>query len=335
MNDVLNEIQSAVSYGKNKYHIEAGETVLECLLRNEENIPYSCKAGTCQNCMVQSVDDMPPENAQTGLKPTFKAQKFAVACQWKPQKDIAVKLPTVADTTIAGTIISIAQLCHNVKLLQIKPQQDLDCIAGQYLTLINSDNVARSYSIANLVQKNGHVDFHIRIIPDGQMSTWLENKAQIGTKVHLRGPAGNCFYSQENDSFPMLLAGTGTGLAPLNGIIEDALAQGHKGKIVLYHGALIEKDLYYQNHLQNLAKQYDNFDYIPCVLNGENNEYYRVGNIENIVLSELSNLDANLGHIRAYLCGAPDFVNSLRKRVFLSGLASKNIYYDAFLPRSN
>ena len=35
---------------------------------------------------------------------------------------------------------------------------------------------------------------------------------------------------------------------------------------------------------------------------------------------------------RAYLCGDPDLVLSLRKKLFLAGLSLKDIHADAFLP---
>lgn len=36
--------------------------------------------------------------------------------------------------------------------------------------------------------------------------------------------------------------------------------------------------------------------------------------------------------VKLFLCGAPEFVNSLKIKAFLSGVSSKNIYADAFLP---
>jgi hypothetical protein len=38
---------------------------------------------------------------------------------------------------------------------------------------------------------------------------------------------------------------------------------------------------------------------------------------------------------RAWLCGNPDLVLSLRKKLFLAGLALKEIHADAFLPSTS
>jgi NAD(P)H-flavin reductase len=34
---------------------------------------------------------------------------------------------------------------------------------------------------------------------------------------------------------------------------------------------------------------------------------------------------------KAYICGDPDFVRDLRKKIFLAGAATRNIYADAFI----
>ena len=65
-------------------------------------------------------------------------------------------------------------------------------------------------------------------------------------------PKGNCFYIPDNPEQNLLLIGTGCGLAPLYGIIRDALAQGHRGAIKLYHGSKTVESLYMSKELKVL-----------------------------------------------------------------------------------
>ncbi|MDP1166043.1 hypothetical protein Q6281_31615, partial [Klebsiella pneumoniae] len=64
---------------------------------------------------------------------------------------------------------------------------------------------------------------------------------------------------------PLILIGTGSGIAPLHGILRDALRQGHTGPIHIYHGTRQPEDLYLDQSLHDLASRHDNVHYYPCV----------------------------------------------------------------------
>ena len=87
------------------------------------------------------------------------------------------------------------------------------------------DGLARSYSIASLLTDDS-LELHVRVLPEGRMSQWLASTARVGHADGDPGPSGDCFYTAGREDQPLLLAGTGTGLAPLFGIARDALRQG-------------------------------------------------------------------------------------------------------------
>jgi NAD(P)H-flavin reductase len=159
------------------------------------------------------------------------------------------------------------------------------------------------------------------------MSGWLHHQALPDTPVWLQGPSGNCFYAHGNADQPLLLAGTGTGLAPLYGIVRSALQQGHTGPIWLFHGALTPGGLYLVNELTELARAHANFHYIRSVLH-DGDSGTEVGELDQCILDRF----ASLAGWKGYVCGDPALVNSLRRKLFLAGMASKAIYADAFLP---
>ena len=319
-----------IFYGDKAYDLAQEETVLDGLLRGGVELPHSCKSGVCQSCLMQAVSGEIPAAAQTGLKTSYKKQNLFLACQAKPAQDMDIRLPGGAGLDVAAVIQHRDMLNHNVMRLVLAVGGEFACEPGQYISLINPSGIARSYSVANDPAKDGHIVLHIRLIKDGKMSGWLQHKAAVGDTLIIRGPAGNCFYTkEEGDDYPLLLAGTGTGLAPLYGILSQALASGHKGLIRLFHGALQAEDLYYGDELQALSRRYDGFHYTPCVLNGREGDFYKVGNIEDIVMTALPD---DKPTTRLFLCGAPEMVNSLKRKAFLGGLASKHIFADAFLP---
>lgn len=319
-----------VVYNRNHYLLNENETVLDCLLRQQQPVPYSCKAGACQACMMKLVHGKVPDGSQEGLKSTLKKKNLFLACQCRPDSDIEIELPDEGGLVFNGTIVKKEFLNHNIMRLCLRLDKNLDYQAGQYVTVTNGEQITRSYSIANQPNKDGLIELHVRRIPDGKMSGWLQEQTEIGDTVVVRGSVGDCFYVADSGSdFPIILAGTGTGLAPLYGILIDALGQGHTGNIHLYHGALKEVDLYFIEELNKITAEHSNFSYTPCVLRGEEGHFYKTGNIEDVVMG---NLPTNKESIRAYLCGAPEMVNSLKTKIFLAGAHPNNIYADAFLP---
>jgi CDP-4-dehydro-6-deoxyglucose reductase len=132
--------------------------------------------------------------------------------------------------------------------------------------------------------------------------------------------------------FPILLAGTGTGLAPLYGIVHDALRNQHGGPMTLLHGGRSAERLYYVDELHSLTRKHQHFSYRPLVLEAATADTrVQQGDLFDATLASLD--PARLADTRVFLCGAPDFVQQLRKKIFLKGVRSSNIFCDAFVTR--
>lgn len=312
--------------------LEAGNTVLDTLLDSGHAVPNNCRAGACQSCLIQITEGEVPANAQLGLKDTLAAQGYALACQCRPETDIVVRLPAPNALRIAASVSGLTLLCDDVMQLRLRSETPLDYHAGQYLTLWKDEQLGRSYSLASVPGLDDELCFHIKRIPDGQFSGWVFDELQIGDALQLQGPAGDCFYLQDDPDRELILAGTGTGLAPLYGIARDALMQGHTGPIHLFHGALQTDGLYLHQALLDLDASQSNFHYHASALNGEADA---AAHIQTEPVEQLIQAAApNPKNCTAYLCGAADFVNQLRKRLFLAGASMNDIYADAFLASS-
>ena len=189
------------------------ESVLDCLLRHGQHIPYACRAGMCQACLVKAEGGTVTEESKRWIKPALQARGYTLACQWVPPDDAACALPDVSDFSVAAAISALERPCASVLRVQLETLEPGTLFAtrpGQYLSLINPDGVTRAYSIANDPEKDGYVELHIAATAHGVLSRWLFESARTGTRVHLRGPAGDCYYrAPEMAGQPLLLAGTG------------------------------------------------------------------------------------------------------------------------------
>jgi CDP-4-dehydro-6-deoxyglucose reductase len=311
------------------------ETVLDCLLRHGEPIPYACKAGMCQACLIRAVDCTATDESRKWVKPELQAKGYTLACQWVPNTDVAAALPGVEEFSVAVRIRELQLLNERVLRVRLAPEELLRMFAhrpGQYLTLISPSGLPRSYSIANSYARDGFIELHIASTAHGEFTGWLFRDARVGTLLHMRGPAGDCYYdANDGEHHPLVLAGTGTGLAPLYGIARDALQQSHRGPIHLYHGARTPAQLYYRDELAQLARNHGNFTYFACASEPGDASDILPGRLEPLVERSI---EASLAaQTRAYLCGAPDFVYAMRKRLFLKGLRAQHIHCDPFTER--
>ena len=325
--------------------------MLEALERQGRNIPVSCRAGSCHSCLLQALDGSPGPDSQLGLRDTMRAAGYFLACRCRPDGDLTIGYPG-GDVSTPARISSVNRLGHRTLDVRLTPERRFDYRPGQFVTLLRDDLLARSYSLASL-PSDGELRLHVRHHPGGAMSGWLAERATPGERVTIQGPYGNCFYLPGRPEQPMLLAGTGTGLAPLYGILRDALSHGHTGPIRLVHGALDSRGLYLVDELSALAGDVSGVEYHRCVLRATPDATDMVGTAApvntpctagtvdraaGIHVGDLVEVVARLvprpAGYRVFLCGDPEVTHGLRRALFVNGASNRDIYLDAFTPSS-
>lgn len=321
---------TCVSCDGRSVELGPGQTVLDALTAAGIEVPSSCRAGACQACLVQATRGTPPPVAQVGLKDSLRAQGYFLACQARPEAELEISLRGAASLDLPARVARVTWLARDVLQVELESEELLACRAGQYLTLLRADGLARAYSVASVGsdQSPRTLELHVRVLTSGRMSGWLASPEAVGARVHVRGPAGDCFYVPGSvASQPLLLIGTGTGLAPLWGVLNDALANGHMGSIELWHGARDVAGLYLTEELRALAARYPQLSYRPAVLEGDASSALSVGRLDALVLASA----ASFAGRRVFLCGDPGLVQGLKKQLFLKGASLKEIHADAFV----
>ena len=314
-----------VIYGGQSY--ECGEnSVLDCLTAQGVPVPSSCRSGICQTCLMRAVEGEVPELAQKGLKPTLEAQHYFLACSCYPQADIEVVLPEAGLNKFAARVVSVEYLNTDILGIKLNPSRALDYRAGQFINLYKDETTARCYSLASVPGLNELLYLHVRKVPGGLVSNWLFENLKAGDNVEISEATGDCFYVPGNAEQNIMLIATGTGLAPLYGIVRDALQNGHKGKLSLYHGSYDTSGFYMVEELKKLAQLHDNFNYVPCVSDGASPAGYAQGLVLDVALAE----NPDLSGWRVFLCGNPNMVNAAKKQTFFAGASMREIFADPF-----
>lgn len=308
------------------FEVSPPETVLETLLHQDVPVPHSCKSGICQSCtMVASAGEV-PEAAQKGLKEHQKQQGQFLACLCHPQQDLSIHLPDEAELPHFHTeILAKTLLSEDVLQLRLRTPPGFAYQGGQFINLLGPDNLVRSYSLASVPELDDFLELQVRIIADGVMSGWLANDASVGDKLSFSGPLGDCYLQGDDPGQPLLLVSGGTGLAPQWAVLRQALHQGHRGPIHLYHGSSTPTGLYLKDELQHLSRDYADFHYHPCT-DTENSQGVAVGRPSDLALEALKSL---AGH-RVYICGHPALVKNFQRQAFLAGARLDNIHTDPY-----
>ena len=304
--------------------VDPGETALDALLRAGVPVAHACRAGACHSCLLRASAGVLPAAAQVGLKDAQRAQGYFLACMCRPESDLTL---ADEDTTTATELVAVTRLAPDIVRVQLRPTAPFAYRPGQFVTLLRDDGLARSYSLASVPELGEDLELHVRVLPRGRMSGWLADAARPGDPLRLRGPSGDCIYMPGDPTRPLALIGTGTGLAPLHGVVRDALRRGHTGPVTLIHGAVAPSGLYLQPALAALARAHPNLRYVRCALHGEPAPDLEIGPIEAVAARLLPQLR---GHT-VFLCGDPERVRVLRKQSFLRGAKLPDILGDAFV----
>ncbi|WP_246694088.1 FAD-binding oxidoreductase, partial [Methylobacterium sp. WL18] len=94
-------------------------------------------------------------------------------------------------------ITAIAPVTPQVKSFRLRCAIAQAYRAGQHvdvrLTAEDGYQAQRSYSIASAPDGSGTLELMVEALPDGEVSGWFSEAAEVGDRVELRGPIGGSF----------------------------------------------------------------------------------------------------------------------------------------------
>ena len=301
-----------------------GESVLDALLKNGYEVPHGCRSGICQSCMMVSKDGIVPEQAQTGLTESQKKSGYFLSCCRSSDNKITVS-KEIELNKYSATVIEKTILENDVVRLRVTPV--FDYMPGQFATLWKDGLIARSYSIASHPRLDDYIEFHIKRYINGAFSNWAYHNLKAGDEIQVQAPRGDCVYHSQNKQQTLFLAGIGTGLAPLYGILRDAIHNGHTGDIDLIVAAKDEAGFYMRNELNSLQLKHEKLN-IHFICQTETN-------VKDLMSGDVYQLTEtyfpSFKNVRVFLCGAGSFVSKMKKQCFLAGANMSDIFADSFL----
>ena len=319
---------TTITFRDQAYQVNPGESVLDCLLREQVSIPYSCQCGVCQCCMMEAVSGSPGAESQNGLRDTAISQGRFMACCCEPDTDMTVKLPGDLGQRFATRVISVEPLNADVSQIRLQRPDDFHYHAGQLVNLYNDQGVARIYALSSVFELDDFLELQILRTPGGSTLPSVVDKFERGLKVDISQAFGDFFYLPSDLEKPLLLVGNGVALAPLYGILRDALVgHRHTGTICLLHQTETGEDAYLGDVFGELEEQYDNFNYTHCLVDESSSAGHSDAPVSDVVQGKLEEMASG----RFYLCGDPAMVKSVRSHALRSGVRATKVYEMPFI----
>lgn len=224
--------------------------------------------------------------------------------------------------------IIMPNLDPNDRPFQFKP--------GQFVMvrpIINGKVIPRAYSISSSPTRtwgdNGYYDLTVRQTENPTVSKWL-NDRKVGDEILFRGPYGNFYWDEQDPACEQVfLAGGGSGVTPLKSILEYIHDKGYPNQVRLLYSVRTQIDLISRKELDLLEKETKNAK-VKYTLTREPADSGWSGsrgriNLE-MVKNELKDYDYN--RTKCYLCGTPQFVNTLVELLEQAGIPEDRILHE-------
>jgi len=225
---------------------------------------------------------------------------------------------------LEGLVTSVSSATHDiVKVLVTLGDESFSFSAGQYVKLTVGKRLVRDYSIASM-PGGRELEFHVRKVPNGIVSSHIHEKLWVGDRVTVEGPFGDA-HLRSLHTGPILAVTGGSGLAPIRAIVETALSSGMRQPIRLYFGVREERDAYDLHILERLASSHPNFHY-QVVTSRSDGLRFRAGHVSAVIAADLAQLDGWKG----YVAGPPAMVDAVAEAAIAAGLRTDDFHADVF-----
>jgi nitric oxide dioxygenase len=209
-------------------------------------------------------------------------------------------------------------------------------LPGQYITvqmlLPDGTHQPRQYSLSRA--DNGEFrQFTVKRVhgggqPDGQVSTLLHDKVNVGDVLTLSVPFG-ALVLDDVAGRPMVFASAGIGITPMAGMLSHLATAGSRLPVMLLHADHVEDTFALRRQvLADLAKLPGASIYV----------WYSHGGGSQLPVTGVFSGDMDITQVRLpdnavyHLCGPISFMHDVRSTLIKQGVPPRDIQYEVFGP---
>jgi NAD(P)H-flavin reductase/ferredoxin len=331
-----------------KFPARPNEIVYQAAYRAGIRLEHDCLEGACGSCKALctqgefEIDDYSDE----ALMASELEQGYTLLCKMKALTPCVVELPYPSGF-LAGqhepqwldaTVVAVESVSSSVKRMVIRlASGDIDFLPGQYIHMEVPGNempgnempgsvAVRSYSFAN-APAQAELEFFQKVYVQGAMSDYLRERAGVGDRIRIKGPAGH-FYLRPSRR-PILMVAGGTGLAPMLSMLRSLEQSGSAAAPVhLIYGVNESAEFFGGETLADLSRK------LPLTVEriavSDAGWQGPCGHVTALLRAEL----LHAGNCDAYLCGPPPMIEAATAWLRENGMAAGRIYAERFVTSS-
>jgi ferredoxin-NADP reductase/ferredoxin len=304
--------------------------------------PFGCKAGTCGACLgsCETGDYQMGSYSEDVLSPSAVEKGDILLCRAMPKTDLSITLPYDSESiqhTLSqpreADIVSIDKIAERTLKVVLQLQEDPDVglafefEPGQFVELeLPDQGLMRAYSLSNVANWEGRLEFLIRLQPNGKFSEFLKTMP-IGQTVLVHAASGAFVINKQSLNPRCFIAG-GTGLAPFLSILSRMAEWAEDHPTHLFLGVNNEAEILCQEALATLQQSLPQLTVDICVWKPENDWNGFVGTP---VDAFKAHLEKNGAETDVYLCGPPILVEASIQAALEAGVDKDNIHSEKFV----
>ncbi|MBL4833175.1 MAG: 2Fe-2S iron-sulfur cluster binding domain-containing protein [Pseudomonas sp.] len=315
-----------------RFDCQPDQTILDAARLQNIALEHSCRTGRCGVCKARVTSgNSVALKTEESLTKQEQDDGYILTCCRTAETQITLnvedlgELGNVQVKTLPCRIDQIQKLSDDVIEITLRtpPTSKLEYLPGQYVDMIGSEGLRRSYSIANAPREDGKVSLQIRKVVDGLMSHYWFEEAKTNDLLRMEGPLGT-FCLRKTNAKQLIMLATGTGIAPVKAILEQLASKPELNtfeSIHVYWGGREAKDIYWRPDFPQLSIRF-----VP-VLSHLSEWQGRNGYVQEVAIEDGHEWKASV----VYACGSDKMIHSAHEQLTAAGLNDKDFYSDAFV----
>lgn len=228
-----------------------------------------------------------------------------------------------------ATVTEIRPETATAKTLRLALPTPVPYLAGQHfilrLTAPDGYVAQRSYSVGSAPSSSGPsdaVELTVERLPDGEVSSFLDDTVAVGDKLEVRGPIGGWFVWRGDT--PAVLVGGGSGVVPLMAMLRLARREGRADLLRLVVSVRTPGDLWFAGELPGPQTTVIYTRATPP-------DWPRPAG--RLAAADLSDVVAALGsEASGFICGSARFADGATTALEEAGMAAGQIRVERFGP---